>query len=82
MDARQARKLVLVAVAGLTSGLAACGGATPPAESPAAGEPAGEKHACKAGSDKNGCGGHDAPEKTGDAHEHPTSEAPTHEKQE
>jgi hypothetical protein len=54
MTVNQRRSLVALAVAGLTSGLTACGSSTPPAQAPAAGEPAGEKHSC---SGKNGCSG-------------------------
>ena len=78
MDHGQKNKWLVLAVAGLASGLAACGSSPPPA-APAAGQPSEAKHACKAAGDKNGCGGHEKAA-SGDSHEHSPSEGSEHEK--
>ena len=60
MNQIQKRNIVVLAMAGLTAGLAGCGGSTP-APAPAAAEasePSGDKNGCKGeGTDKHSCNG-------------------------
>ena len=58
MNQGQRNKLITLALAGITAGLAGCGGAPPPEAASPAAEPAGEKAGCKGeAGEKHGCSG-------------------------
>jgi len=58
MNQGQRTTLITLALAGITAGLAGCGGATPPEAASPAAEPAGEKSGCKGeAGEKHGCSG-------------------------
>jgi hypothetical protein len=65
---KDTKRLVALALAGLTAGVTGCGGSSPPAEAPAA-EPNSEKHGCKTDAEgKHVCGAGMKPdEKSGTA---------------
>ena len=58
MNEAQRKTLVTLAIAGITAGLAGCGGAPPSEAASPAAEPSGEKSGCKGEArEKHGCSG-------------------------